>query len=187
MDRREAIRRTTIALGGALSTGLVTGVLEGCTPESVQGEPLVMLTDAQAKTLEAIADRIIPRTKTPGAADVPLASYMDRMLNQYYLPSTSDEVLRQLASFMQKGGAEFVSLEDSEKDALISKLALEAKVNDQKGREFVSLFHIVKEMTFIGFFTSEIGATTVLSYELTPGGFQGCISLEEAGGKTWAL
>jgi hypothetical protein len=187
MDRREALRRTTLAVGGVLSAGLVTGVLEGCTPEKVAGEPLAILSDNQVQVLEAIADRIIPRTETAGAADVPLASYMDRMLDKFYLSETKDEVLKQLAQFMDNKGSNFTELDNADKDNLISMLASAAKANDLKNTGTSSLFHVVKEMTFIGFFSSEIGAKTVLQYELTPGGFQGCMPLEEAGGRTWAL
>ena len=187
MDRREALKRTSVALGGILSAGVVTGVLEGCTPDSVKGESLTILTEDQANVLEAIADRIIPRTETAGAADVPLGAYMDRMLDKYYLKDIKIQVLEQLESFMLGDRANLTELDDEEKDTLVSSLATQAKSNDQRGDNVASLFHVVKEMTFIGFFSSEVGATTVLQYEQTPGSFNGCISLEQAGGRTWAL
>ena len=43
----------------------------------------------------------------------------------------------------------------------------------------------VKELTIIGFFTSEPGATEVLQYNQVPGPFKGCVPLAEVG-KTWA-
>lgn len=46
----------------------------------------------------------------------------------------------------------------------------------------------MKELTLLGFFTSEIGATQILQYLPVPGRLQACIPLSEAGnGKTWAL
>ena len=46
----------------------------------------------------------------------------------------------------------------------------------------------MKELTLLGFFTSEVGATQILQYLPVPGRQQGCIPLREAGnGKTWAL
>ncbi|NJM26523.1 MAG: gluconate 2-dehydrogenase subunit 3 family protein [Bacteroidia bacterium] len=45
----------------------------------------------------------------------------------------------------------------------------------------------MKELTMLGYFTSEAGATQVLQYEAVPGAYHGCIPLSEAGnGKTWA-
>jgi len=42
-----------------------------------------------------------------------------------------------------------------------------------------------KELTIVGFFTSEPGATQVLQYEAVPGAFKGCEPLSKVG-KTWA-
>ncbi len=43
----------------------------------------------------------------------------------------------------------------------------------------------MKELTVVGFFTSEPGATQVLQYKAVPGSYKGCIPLAEVG-KTWA-
>ena len=43
----------------------------------------------------------------------------------------------------------------------------------------------VKELTLLGFFTSEPGATQVLQYEAVPGAYHGCVPLAEVG-RTWA-
>ena len=54
----------------------------------------------------------------------------------------------------------------------------------ERKRPFVLM---IKELTLLGFFTSQIGATQVLQYEAVPGGFQACIPLAQAGnGKQWA-
>jgi gluconate 2-dehydrogenase gamma chain len=43
----------------------------------------------------------------------------------------------------------------------------------------------VKEMTVVGFFTSQPGCEQVLQYQAVPGAFHGCVPLAEVG-KTWA-
>jgi hypothetical protein len=43
----------------------------------------------------------------------------------------------------------------------------------------------IKELTLLGFFTSEPGATQVLQYNQVPGPFQGCVPLSQVG-KAWA-
>jgi len=46
----------------------------------------------------------------------------------------------------------------------------------------------MKELTLLGFFTSQVGATQILQYLPVPGRLQGCIPVSEAGnGKTWAV
>ncbi|MFI4945488.1 MAG: gluconate 2-dehydrogenase subunit 3 family protein [Burkholderiales bacterium] len=44
---------------------------------------------------------------------------------------------------------------------------------------------MLKDLTLVGFFTSQIGATQVLAYEKVPGGYRGCVELRP-GQKTWA-
>jgi hypothetical protein len=44
---------------------------------------------------------------------------------------------------------------------------------------------MMKELTMLGFFTSEPGATQVLQYEAVPGAYKGCVPLSEVG-RTWA-
>ena len=69
ITRREAIRRAALVAGVALSPewlGLV-----GCAKNAAVK---TYLEAAQGATLAAAADRIIPRTDTPGAADVGVAA-----------------------------------------------------------------------------------------------------------------
>jgi len=45
----------------------------------------------------------------------------------------------------------------------------------------------LKELTMLGYFVSEPGATKVLQYIAVPGAYHGCVPLAEAGnGKQWA-
>jgi hypothetical protein len=54
----------------------------------------------------------------------------------------------------------------------------------ERKRPFVLM---MKELTLLGFFSSQVGATQVLQYEAVPGGFQACIPIAQAGnGKQWA-
>jgi hypothetical protein len=54
----------------------------------------------------------------------------------------------------------------------------------ERKRPFVLM---MKELTLLGFFTSQVGATQVLQYEPVPGKFQPCVPVAKAGnGKTWA-
>jgi hypothetical protein len=47
---------------------------------------------------------------------------------------------------------------------------------------------MMKELTLLGFFNSQAGATQVLQYEAVPGRLQSCVPLKVAGnGKTWAV
>jgi hypothetical protein len=47
-------------------------------------------------------------------------------------------------------------------------------------------FQLIRELTLLGYFTSEIGATKALAYLPVPGKFEGCVDLKP-GQKAWAL
>ena len=78
---------------------------------------------------------------------------------------------------------------DAEKQAAFVKKVHDAAVKTEDAgtppkRPFILT---LKELTMLGYFTSEPGATQVLQYNPVPGAYKGCIPVSEAGnGKTWA-
>jgi len=59
------------------------------------------------------------------------------------------------------------------------------KIKEVKGKYDRPFILTMKELTVVGFFTSEPGCKQVLQYEPVPGAYHGCIPLAEVG-KTWA-
>lgn len=47
-------------------------------------------------------------------------------------------------------------------------------------------FRTMKELTVVGYYTSEVGATVELRHEAVPGRYQGCVPFTEVG-RTWAV
>jgi len=47
-------------------------------------------------------------------------------------------------------------------------------------------FRALKELTLVGYYTSEIGATRELRHVAVPGRFEGCVPLTKIG-RTWAV
>src|SRR5688500_134481 len=85
ITRREAIRRTALLLGVAVSPSILAGVLRAqSTPTSATTKPRY-LTAPQFETAGAIAERIIPKTDTPGARDVGVPAFMDLMYGEYMM------------------------------------------------------------------------------------------------------
>src|SRR2546425_148322 len=81
IDRREALRRVALLLGGALSASTVAGVLAGCearrTPEGAWTSRA--LTSEQLELVAAIAEHILPETDTPGARGVGVHRFIDEI------------------------------------------------------------------------------------------------------------
>ena len=81
-------------------------------------------------------------------------------------------------------GDVFIELDAEQQAAFVKKVHDAAVNSEEKERPFILA---LKELTMLGFFTSEVGATQVLQYSAVPGSYNGCVPLSEAGnGKTWA-
>jgi gluconate 2-dehydrogenase gamma chain len=193
MDRREAIKRTAWIMGGIVSAPAIMGVLKGCKAKPTIGWKPEFLNENQASVVSEVAEIIIPKTDTPGAKDVGVPSFIDLMLKDVYKKEDQDRFLSELKAFDDGAKAAhgdlFADLDAEDQQAYVKKThddAIKAEKSDKKpeNRPFILM---MKELTMLGYFTSEVGATKVLQYEAVPGAYHGCIPVSEAGnGKTWA-
>jgi len=191
IDRRKAIKQASLFLGVAISAPAITGVLNGCTAQKELDWMPQFLTKDEAFLIEAASDRILPAGKTPGAKDAGVVRFIDQMVAEYYLPEDQLQFRSGMEALEAKSdeiaGKSFVKASESEQDTVLSELALEARKQRMEQPDSPQHFFLMlKELTVLGFFNSEIGATQVLNYDDVPGGFQGCAPLDELGGKTWA-
>ena len=186
MNRKDAIKRTAMLMGGVLFAPTIAGVLKGCTPSTEKWTP-VLFNAAEADLTRKLADTIIPATDTPGAVDVGIPGFIEKMVKEIFSEEQRSDFLFGLTHFdslcQREKGRSFVELSEEERLEFASDINREAIENEEsEGPQF---FLIFKELTLVGFFTSEVGATQVLKYEPTPGYYDGCVPFEEIG-KTWA-
>jgi gluconate 2-dehydrogenase gamma chain len=192
MDRREALRRTAMIMGGAVSAPAILGILKGCTPKpSIDWKPVFLSSD-QGVLVSQVAEIIIPKTDTPGAKEVGVPHFIDLILKDCATKEDQDNFLNGLKAFDEQAkkdhGDPFVELSAEDQAAFVKKIhdaAIEADTKEPSQKKPFIL--TMKELTMLGFFTSQVGATQVLQYEAVPGSYKGCIPVSEAGnGKTWA-
>lgn len=192
MDRREALRRTAWIMGGVISAPAIMGVLKGCTAKPTIDWKPVFLSEEQGILITQVADIIIPKTDTPGAKEVGVPGFIDLMLKDVYAKEEQDKYLTSLKAFNEAAekehGDPFIELSAETQTAFVKKLHDEVvKDHSDKAPAYRSFIMTTKELTMLGFFTSEAGATQVLQYVAVPGSYKGCLPLSEAGnGKTWA-
>src|SRR5437016_13538601 len=99
IDRREALRRAALVLGGVLSAPLAAGVLAGCEARGVPDgtwRPQALTPD-QAELVATIADQILPATDTPGARAVGVHRFIDALLAESYPAAERERFLAGLA------------------------------------------------------------------------------------------
>ncbi|GGB77868.1 gluconate 2-dehydrogenase subunit 3 family protein [Dyadobacter sediminis] len=199
MKRREAISRVALLMGGALSAPTMLAFLEGCKSanETSTGISFPFSQDRQALVSE-VAEIIIPKTDTPGAKDAKVGEFIEKMLKDCYAEkdqSSFNEGMKELEKrdFMKASPAEQTKiLKEMETAARTesAKAGEEKKKYTEAGKEYtdagVPFFQLVKELTLLGYFTSEAGATQALEYVAVPGRYDGCIDLKP-GQKAWAM
>lgn len=108
--------------------------------------------------VERLTDLIIPADGTPGAREVGVAEFVDFMVAH---DTEQQQPMRAGLAWLQEqsGGRfaqPFLELSEAQQVSLLEPLAYESKYREgeEVGREF---FRRVKELTAMGFYTSEIG------------------------------
>lgn len=193
MNRREAIERTAVILGYAVSAPAIMGVLKGCKPTPELNYQPKFFTVDQAATVGEVAEIIIPQTDTLGAKGVGVPAFIDIMLKDVYDDKAKERFMKGLQQFEEGAvkdmGSAFMDLDAAKQSAYVKKVhdaavaeAKNAKPDQRPERPFILM---VKELTMLGYFTSEEGATKVLQYNPVPGAYHGCVPLAEIG-RTWA-
>ena len=178
IGRREAIRRAALLAGIVLSPEWLA-VVEEARPLAQQSS----LTSAQATIVSAIADRILPRTDTPGAADVGVPAFIDLLYSQYMSDAERQTLTKGLdqvdAAAKSAHRASFVTLSTDRQDDVLRGIARAEEGQDQ------GFFRLIRSATVLGYFTSEPIGKNVLHYDPVPGRYDSCIPIDEVGRRNW--
>ena len=196
IDRREAVKRVTMMLGGVALVG-GSSLLTACTKDQSRDAAKVATTTTfsagDIATLDEVADTILPDTaKSPGAKAAKTGAFMALMVNDTYTPDDQKVFRDGLAALDEaskkaNGGKTFAEATPEQRTALLTALDKE-QFDFQKSRkpgDAQHYFRMMKELTMLGFFTSEIGCTKALRYKESPGPFQPCVPYK-AGDPAWA-
>ena len=177
MNRRAAVERISLLLGGGVLSPQLTAGLMG---QVINVGASVVVSDAQKNLLAEVANVILPDTDTPGARAAGVHHFIIRLMKDCYVLEEQEKFYAGLAKIDADSRSankekSFVELDETGK-----KTALEATSKNNK--EF---FKLVKSLTVSGYFTSEIGATQAVAYLPLPGQFLGDVALKD-GQKAWA-
>jgi hypothetical protein len=185
IDRKEAIKRAGLLLGGVVFAPNILGVLNGCTATPGDWTP-TLFSNEQARVVSALADVILPADDSPAASELGVPEFIETMVNEVYTEDQRSEFMEGLDKFADDFRTdievEFADGSDTDKYDFTyfqNRLAVE---EDPASNPFFLSF---KELTLLGYFTSEVGASEVLRYQAVPGNYEGCIPYDEVG-NTWA-
>lgn len=188
MTRRGALERLGILAGGALSVSVVTGLAGGCRAAGPGMNYAPLSLDAEAyRLVGTLSDVILPDTDTPGAVAAGVPSFVDQMLTTWFPAAERDEIIASLADLRLAIDASIGSaLGDATQDervTVVRAMADGRPVAASHPKDFSGLFRQIKELTVVGYYTSEIGATQEL-HVMPMGEFKGDIPYAEVG-KAW--
>ena len=186
MNRRHALMGLSAIAGHALFPDVLAGLSAiaghalfpdvlaaftqtgGVTTGIGSGWVVQLVNEPQSRILTEAVDTILPQTSTPGAKAARVHVFVDLVLAKCASPADQKKVLAALDAL----GPAFVTAAPAERQK-----ALEAMDS--------AAFAMLKELTVLGYFSSEIGATQALAYDKVPGGYWGCLDLKP-GQKGWA-
>jgi hypothetical protein len=211
MYRREALLRVAALMGSTLSAPTLAALVTACDKKSDQkqsaGEKFSPDTE---RLVDEAAETIIPETSTPGAKAAGVGPWIVMMMNECYpekdrahfisgirsLDDSSQKAYKK--SFLECSAnerTEVLKTVETEAAALRDKQKAEADARKKKDPDYFEenatdkpmphYFHTLKELTLLGYFTSEPGSTKALEYMPVPGRYEGCIDLKP-GQKAWS-
>ena len=169
ITRREAVLRVTAILGGIALTG-GTALITGCRENKV-GQPF---TTDEIAYLDEIADTILPATSTPGAKAAKTGAFMALMVTDTY-EDRNQGIFRDGMGKMN--ATAFMAATPEQRLAQLEQLDREQKtyMDAKKNSDPPHFFRLMKELTLLGYFTSEIGCSQAMRYRETPGRFDPCV------------
>lgn len=192
MDRREALRHVALFMGGTIIG--TQAFLIGCQSKSEEerNNKNSLFKKDDLALMDEIGETIIPTTDTPGAKATEIGSFMIIMVEDCY-DEKNKEAFRQglnkiHENFHQEFGHSFVEGSTEERIGFLHKLEkeMEAYNRTKKEEDPAHYFGMLKELTLLGYFTSEIGSTQALEYIQVPGYYKGCTPYDP-NGKAWAV
>lgn len=190
VSRREALKRTAMIMGGALSASTIAAILDGCTAQPELNWTPELFNEEQAMLVMEMTEDIIPQTATAGAKSLGIPKFVEDMVRTRFKPEERSSFISSLENFRQfcldTHGDKYVELDPQTRIVVLMEKNKEIKSSARYAPHEKTFFWQVKELTLLGYFTSLVGATQVLQYKAIPAQYQGCIPLVEVGGKAWA-
>ncbi|WP_069657985.1 gluconate 2-dehydrogenase subunit 3 family protein [Arcticibacter eurypsychrophilus] len=189
MDRREAIKKVALIMGGTV-LGAELFMQMGCNPSPEKVNNL--FDQDQLLLLDEIAETILPQTSTPGAKAAKVGAFMTAMVQDCYIPEDQEVFMKGLSdldkSFDKKYGSSFLEGDSRSRTEFLKTLDEEQKkyAKEKKPEDPNHYFSMMKQLTLLGYFTSEVGATKALRYLPIPGRYDGCMDYKK-GDRAWAI
>lgn len=174
-------RRTFLAASAAFGGMMSATVQQALITVADAGEVNSVLETQRRRCLEALVERIIPTTDTPGAIEAGVPDFVELILAKGLM---AEDAKRFIAGVDEVGdlsrsnyGSDYIELSAAHQDAILTEL--EQKAANSRRDGVTPFFQVLKELTLVGYYTSEVGATREIRYLPVPGSYDGCVKWKE--------
>ena len=205
--------RVAALMGSSLSAPTLAALLTACDKkaDNKQAETAkAKFSPDTERLVDEAAETILPQTSTPGAKAAGVGPWIVMMMNECYPERDRAHFIEGINSLDQSAETaykkSFLECSPAERTEVLKKVETEAvahrkkqqeeadarkkkepnyyEANDFSDRPLGHYFLTLKELTMLGYFTSEPGSTQALEYVPVPGRYEGCIDMKP-GQKAW--
>lgn len=193
MHRRQALRLLASAATLPLLSREAFSLFQAVHEQLPEKPVLKSLNPGQNATVTTIAEIIIPQTNTPGAKAARVNEFIDLILTEWYDEEEKSTFLTGLAGVDSRArdlhGKDFVECGQKQQVEILQALDDEvaARAEDVRRRRNrppeMNFFFMFKQLTLVGYYTSQIGFEQELHGEIIPARHASCVPLEEEAAK----
>lgn len=195
MHRRQALRLLASAATLPLLSREAFSLFQAVHEQLPEQAVLKTLNLHQNDTVTTIAEIIIPQTNTPGAKAARVNEFVDLIVTEWYDEEEKSIFLGGLADVDARTrdlyGKDFVQCGEKQQVAVLQALddevaAARAESDVRRRRNRLpekNFFFMMKQLTLVGYYTSQIGFEQELHGEIIPPRHAGCVPLEEEAAK----
>ena len=195
MQRREALRLLASAAALPLLSREAFSMFHALHEQLPEQAALKTLNPHQNATVTTISELIIPQTNTPGAKAARVNEFIDLILAEWYDEEEKsifftgltdvDTRARDLfgKDFVDCGEKRQVELLQALDDELAASRAEPGVRNRRTRPPERNFFFMIKQLTLVGYYTSQVGFEQELHGEIIPSRHAGCVPLEEEAAK----
>ncbi|MEL7427845.1 MAG: gluconate 2-dehydrogenase subunit 3 family protein [Bacteroidota bacterium] len=202
MDRRDVLKYTAYLTGYAVTAPLTSAILSGCKSEPAAPDFIPsFFTAEEYPAVRQMAELMLPKTDTPGAGELGIPQFVDKVLSTFTKPKDQERLRTGLntwlGSIANEGGSPYAELGAEDQLRILNELDTTSKasaeeleglgLSKEEKKERTPWWLDLKGLIIGGYFSSEYIGTEVLAYDPVPGAYLGCIPVSETGGKNWSL
>jgi hypothetical protein len=126
-----------------------------------------------------IAEIMIPKTNTSGARDAGVPAFIDLALDGLYPAEDQARYRAGLVEFetaARASGKPFLEQDEQARADFLHNALAVAVNSDRKPRPFILM---TRELTLLGYFSSQVGITENMEYVAVPTAYHGCVPLSQ--------